>query len=64
MENKKINAAFIFDKLKGFLRKDMAFKIISVIFAMLIWGYVMMDQDPVREKTLNEISQASRAKPI
>ncbi len=59
MQNKKTKASStspILDKLKGFFRKDLAFKIISLIFAMLIWGYVMMDQDPVRPKTLGNIS--------
>ena len=46
----------LWKKIKMFFRKDLAFKIISLVFAMLVWGYVMMDQDPVREKTLNEIS--------
>ncbi len=56
MENKNKNASPIIEKIKGFFKKDLVFKIISFIFAMLIWGYVMMDQDPVREKTLSNIS--------
>ncbi len=57
MKNKMENIFLhLWKKIKMFFRKDLAFKIISLVFAMLVWGYVMMDQDPVREKTLNEIS--------
>lgn len=54
MENKNVSLAL--EKIKGFFRKDLAFKIISLMFAMLVWGYVMMEQNPVREKTLTGIN--------
>lgn len=42
--------------LKAFFKKDLAFKIISLVFAMLIWGYVMMDQNPMRAKTIEGVT--------
>lgn len=54
MENK--NTSPVWEKIKGFFRKDLAFKIISLVFAMLIWGYVMMEQNPSRDKTLTGIN--------
>ena len=41
--------------LKNFVTKNIALKIISVLFAMLLWGYVMMETNPNRIKTLTNI---------
>ena len=34
----------------------MALKVIAFIFAMLLWGYVLTDQKPVREKDVGNVS--------
>ena len=33
----------ILNWLKGFFTKNLALKIVSLLFAMLIWGYVMVE---------------------
>ena len=40
---------------KGFFTKNLAIKIISLIFAMLLWGYVMMETNPSRIKTISNV---------
>ncbi|MEA5060520.1 MAG: CdaR family protein [Candidatus Pelethousia sp.] len=47
----RITAAF-----KNFFTKNLALKIISLIFAMLLWGYVMMETDPSRIKVVSNVS--------
>ena len=41
--------------LKSFFTRNLALKIISLIFAMLFWGYVMMETDPDRVKTVSNV---------
>lgn len=48
---KRISAAF-----KNFFTKNLALKIVSLIFAMLLWGYVMMETDPSRIKTVSNVA--------
>lgn len=40
---------------KGFFSRNLALKIISLLFAMLLWGYVMMETDPNRIKTVSNV---------
>lgn len=40
---------------KNLFTKNIALKIVSLIFAMLLWGYVLMDENPERTKTLTNI---------
>ncbi len=42
--------------IKGFFTKNVMIKIISLLFAMLLWGYVMMDQNPSRIKTVSDVA--------
>ncbi len=41
--------------LKNLFTKNILLKVLSLLFAMLIWGYVMMSQNPVRTKTVEEV---------
>ncbi|MEG1547946.1 MAG: CdaR family protein [Clostridia bacterium] len=41
---------------KGLFTKNVTLKVVSLIFAMLLWGYVMMDQNPSRVKTVNDVT--------
>jgi YbbR domain-containing protein len=41
---------------KNFVRKDLVLRLLSVFFAMLIWGYVITIQNPSRNKTLTDVS--------
>lgn len=47
--------AIILNWLKGFFTKNLALKIVSLLFAMLIWGYVMVEVNPKRVKTITDV---------
>ncbi len=42
--------------LRGFFRKNLVIKILSLVFAVLIWAYVLADQNPYRIKTVPEVA--------
>jgi len=52
--NKEISAALL-DRLKLFFTKNWGLKVISLLFAILLWGYVMMETNPSRTKTVTDI---------
>ena len=52
----KINKAKQAAGLKGFFTKNLALKIIAFVFAMLLWGYVLTDQKPMREKEITNVT--------
>ena len=52
--NNELTAALL-SKLKDFFTKNWPVKVISLVFAMLLWGYVMMETNPERTKTITEI---------
>jgi len=57
MANKKENfSAMLKTLFRDFFTKRIALKVVSLIFAMLLWGYVLMMQDPVRIKTISNVS--------
>ena len=52
----KIDKAKLAAGFKSFFTKNMALKIIAFVFAMLLWGYVLTDQKPMREKELSNVT--------
>lgn len=42
--------------LKNFFTKNIAIKVISLMFAILLWGYVLMTQNPPRVKTVTDVT--------
>ena len=52
--NTKNNA--LLTHIKNFFTRNIAIKIVSVVFATLLWGYVLTDQKPVRVKTIQNVS--------
>jgi len=52
--NNQLTAALL-NKLKDFFTKNWPVKLISLVFAMLLWGYVMMETNPDRTKIITEI---------
>lgn len=42
--------------LKNLFTKNILIKFLSLLFAMLVWGYVMMDQNPMRIKTVENVA--------
>lgn len=53
-KNTKIGSA-LKTWLKNAFTKNIALKIVSLIFAMLLWGYVLMSENPLRTKTLTNV---------
>lgn len=41
---------------KNLFTKNILIKFLSLLFAMLVWGYVMMDQNPMRVKTVENVA--------
>ena len=41
--------------IKNSFRKNLLLKIVSVLFAVILWSYVMVETNPVREKTVNNV---------
>ncbi|MEG1523485.1 MAG: hypothetical protein RRZ24_07235 [Clostridia bacterium] len=56
MTNREKKRMEILKKLKDLFTKNIVIKIVAIIFAMLLWGYVLTDQKPVRTKTISEVS--------
>ncbi len=52
----KIDKAKLLAGLKGFFTKNLALKVIALVFAMLLWGYVLTDQKPMREKEVTNVA--------
>ena len=42
--------------LKSFFTKNIAIKVLSLMFAILLWGYVLMTQNPPRVKTVTDVT--------
>lgn len=56
MKNKESFSAVLKKGLRDLFTKSIVLKIVSLVFAMLLWGYVLMMQDPVRTKTISNVS--------
>lgn len=56
MRIRKLDKNAILTALKNFFTKNVALKIIALVFALLLWGYVLTDQKPVRTKIVAEVS--------
>ena len=52
----KIDKARLLRGIKNFFTKNMALKVIAFVFAMLLWGYVLTDQKPMREKEVPNVA--------
>ncbi|MCI6980400.1 MAG: CdaR family protein [Eubacteriales bacterium] len=53
-KNKNIGPA-LKNWLKNAFTKNIVLKIVSLIFAMLLWGYVLMTENPQRTKTITNV---------
>lgn len=42
--------------VKGFFTTNLAVKIVALLFAVLLWGYVLTDQNPYRTKTIPNVN--------
>lgn len=55
MNPKDKKSRISFKRLKAVFTNNLAVKIVSVFFAMLLWGYVLTDQKPMRAITLADV---------
>ena len=55
-ENAKQMSAKLDKVLRDFFCKNTLLKLASLFFAMLLWGYVLMEQNPDRDKVLDNVS--------
>lgn len=56
MKIRKIDKKAILAGLKSFCTKNVALKAIALVFAVLLWGYVLTDQKPMRTKIIPEVA--------
>ena len=54
-KHEKKRVAFL-AALKRFFVTNIPLKILALVFAMLLWGYVLTDQKPLRTKTIPDVS--------
>ena len=45
----------LLERLKGFFTRNLGLKIVAVIFAILLWAYVLVALDPVRSKSIDDV---------
>lgn len=53
-ETKKENR--IIEFIKNFFKKNLAIKLLSLVFAVLIWAYVLAEQNPYRIKVISDVA--------
>ena len=44
------------DRLKGFFTRNLGLKIVAFVFALLLWAYVLVALNPVRTKSLSDVT--------
>lgn len=45
----------LLDRLKGFFTRNIGLKIVAIVFAVLLWAYVLVALNPVRTKSLSDV---------
>ena len=53
---RKISSTAVFDRLKGFFTRNIGLKIVALIFAILLWAYVLVALNPVRTKSISGVT--------
>ena len=56
MKIPKVDKQAILSGIRSFFTKNMAIKVSALVFAVLLWGYVLTDQKPVRTKIIPEVT--------
>lgn len=56
MTSREKRKTAVLASLKHFFTKNVAIKIIALLFATLLWGYVLTDQKPVRTKVVTDVT--------
>ncbi len=56
MKQKMISSSALLNKLKGFFTRNLGLKIVALVFALLLWAYVLVALNPVRTKSINGVT--------
>ena len=56
MKRKMISSSALLNKLKGFFTRNLGLKIVALVFALLLWAYVLVALNPVRTKSINGVT--------
>jgi len=52
----KVNKARLFARIRNLFTTNISIKIVALIFAMMLWSYVLTDVNPERTKTLQDVT--------
>ncbi|MBQ6146952.1 MAG: hypothetical protein IJI82_07960 [Clostridia bacterium] len=55
MKKKNFSKALL-DRIKGFFTRNLGLKIVALVFAMLLWAYVLVALNPVRTKSISDVT--------
>ena len=56
MKRKMISSSELLNKFKGFFTRNLGLKIVALVFALLLWAYVLVALNPVRTKSINGVT--------
>ncbi len=56
MTSREKRRTAVLSAIKSFFSKNIAIKVVALVFAMLLWGYVLADQRPVRTKVVTDVA--------
>lgn len=56
MTSREKRKTAVLSSIKSFFTKNIAIKVVAALFAMLLWGYVLTDQRPMRTKVVSDVS--------
>ena len=52
----KIISKSLLDRFKGFFTRNLGLKIVALVFAILLWAYVLVALNPVRTKSIDDVT--------
>ena len=53
---KKIDTKSLLNEFKGFFTRNLGLKIVALVFAILLWAYVLVALNPVRSKSIDDVT--------
>ena len=52
---RKFSTKALLEQLKGFFTRNIGLKIVALVFAVLLWAYVLVALNPVRSKSIDDV---------
>ena len=56
MQKKIFSSKALLERLKVFFTRNLGLKIVAFVFAILLWAYVLVALNPVRTKSLSDVT--------